>query len=163
MKLPEPTISRPTLPAEFGVSTSRAGLLSWEWAMERLASSRNYWVATTMPDGSPHVVPAWGLWLDDGFHFGAAPRSQWGRNLQRDQRAAVHLESADEVVIVKGDARPHLIDARIADASKEKYGHRPEPSDEPLEGVYRLAPRVVFAWIVSDMVHTPTRFLFDPA
>jgi len=29
------------------------GLLPWEWAVERLTESHNYWVATTRPEGRP--------------------------------------------------------------------------------------------------------------
>jgi hypothetical protein len=163
MPLPEPSASRSTFPADFQLSPSPTGLLPWESVVERLTTSRNYWVAATMPDGSPHVVPTWGLWLDDGLHFGISPGSRWGKNIERHPRITVHLESADSVVIVKGHAALHRLDIRVADASKQKYGHRPEPSDTPGEGVYRLQPRVALAWNVRDLANTATRFTFHVA
>ena len=53
----------------YGVPKSSKGLLPWKWAQDRLVKSRQYWIATTRPDGSPHVMPVWGLWLDSVFYF----------------------------------------------------------------------------------------------
>jgi len=43
----------------YGVREPSAGtgLLSWQWAVERLVASPNYWVATVWPNGQPHVMP----------------------------------------------------------------------------------------------------------
>jgi hypothetical protein len=154
--LPEPTATRPRFPAGYGISAKRDGLLPWSWAAERLAAATNYWVATTAADGSPHTLPVWGLWLDDGFHFGTDAQTQTGRNLARDPRVAVHLESADEVVLVKGVAERWQVDDRAADASHAKYGHRPEPgSDE-----WRVQPQVAFAWVVAELGRSATKFVF---
>src|SRR5712691_7751987 len=43
--------------------------LPWKWATERLTRARNYWIATTRPNGQPHSRPVWGVWLDDTFYF----------------------------------------------------------------------------------------------
>ena len=52
------------LPAEEG-----RGLLPFEWASERLVRSRSYWVSTVRPDGRPHLMPVWGVFVDDVFTF----------------------------------------------------------------------------------------------
>ena len=36
-------------------------LLPWAWALERLTRSHDYWVATSRPDGRPHVMPVWAV------------------------------------------------------------------------------------------------------
>jgi nitroimidazol reductase NimA-like FMN-containing flavoprotein (pyridoxamine 5'-phosphate oxidase superfamily) len=77
--------------------------LPWGWAEERLASSRNYWIATARAGGSPHAMPVWGVWIDDAVVFGTSARSRKGRNLTRDPRVVVHLESGDEVVVLEGE------------------------------------------------------------
>ena len=53
-----PLASRPHMPG-YGLpeTRSRKGLLPWKWAAERLSKGRNYFLATTRPDGRPHVVP----------------------------------------------------------------------------------------------------------
>jgi len=33
------------------------------------ARAGQYWIATTRPDGSPHLMVIWGLWMEDGFYF----------------------------------------------------------------------------------------------
>ena len=73
----EPKASRPDM-AEYGLldEHSGTGLLPWSWAAERLAQSRNYYVATARPDGRPHAMPVWGIWLDDVFYFSTATGSR---------------------------------------------------------------------------------------
>ena len=64
----EPEASRPHMPG-YGIldAEAGAGLLPWSWAAERISKSHNYWLATTRLDGRPHVMPVWGIWLDDIF------------------------------------------------------------------------------------------------
>ncbi|MBI2911131.1 MAG: pyridoxamine 5'-phosphate oxidase family protein, partial [Chloroflexi bacterium] len=77
----EPNRSRPHLPATYGIATGNEGMLPWSYVREQMAKSRNFWVATTRPDGRPHVTPVWGLWLDESFFFSSDPTSRKGRNL----------------------------------------------------------------------------------
>ena len=79
--LATPKASRPFMPG-YGIldADSGRGLLPWSWAVERLSKSRNYWIASTWPDGRPHCVPVWGVWLDDGFYFSSGERSRKARN-----------------------------------------------------------------------------------
>ncbi|MGH2996297.1 MAG: pyridoxamine 5'-phosphate oxidase family protein [Gaiellaceae bacterium] len=135
-------------------------MLPWNWAAERLAAGRNYWVATTRPDGRPHAMPVWGVWLDDSVYFGTSPSSRKGMNLARDPRVVVHLESGDDVVILEGEVEDTGIDERVADAYESKYDWRPEPADS---GWYRLRPSVAYAWLERDYPRTATRFTFERA
>jgi Pyridoxamine 5'-phosphate oxidase len=59
----------------YGIASGRRGLLRWDWARRRLIAAHNYWVSTTNPDGRPHAMPVWGLWLNEAFIFGTARRS----------------------------------------------------------------------------------------
>src|SRR4030042_4377727 len=80
-----PEASRPYMPG-YGILEADAGrgLLPWSWATERIAKSHNYWVATTSPDGRPHVMPGWGGWLDDGVYFST------GKNTRKGQTRAAN-------------------------------------------------------------------------
>ena len=78
-----------------------AGLLPWDWAVERLSGSHNYWLVTTRPDGRPHMMPLWGLWLDSTFYFSTGRQSRKGRNLAANSHCVVATEHADEAVIVE--------------------------------------------------------------
>jgi pyridoxine/pyridoxamine 5'-phosphate oxidase len=152
-----PTASRPRFPKTYGISEDSDGLLDWSWAAERLTASRNYWIVTAGEDGRPHAAPVWGLWLDEALVFGTSPESRKGKNLVRDPRVVVHLESGDEVVILEGSIERAPIDDRIADIYKAKYDFRPEPSD----GWFWLRPSSALAWLESDYPKTATRFTFE--
>ena len=52
------------LPASYG-SPNR--VLSWAEVEQKLIESKTYWLATTRPDGRPHVMPVWGVWMDRAF------------------------------------------------------------------------------------------------
>ena len=62
----DPKGSRPYMPGYGPLDAAQGtGLLPWSWAVERLERSHDYWVATIRPDGRPHVMPVWGIWLED--------------------------------------------------------------------------------------------------
>jgi hypothetical protein len=155
----EPVAQRPRFTPAYGVPESADGLLPWSWVAERLEGWRNYWVTTTKPEGAPHTMPVWGLWLEDAFVFSTSPKSRKGRNLARDPRVVVHVERDDDVVILEGEAEPAQLDELIADAYAAKYDYRPELGSAD-EGWYRLRPRLAQAWD-RDFPRSVTRFTFD--
>src|SRR5215469_2031682 len=122
----EPKRSRPLLPSDYGVPETEDGMVSWSWAVERLAAARNYWFCTTRPDGRPHAMPAWAVRVDDALYFDGSPETRRGRNLARNPSITVHLESGDRVVVLEGDALeagkpgPGLA-ARLVAAFEAKY------------------------------------------
>ena len=89
---------------DYGISGADEGegLLPWEWAAERLSVSHNYMVATTRPDGRPHVMPVWGVWLDDAFYFSTGRQSRKARNLGANPHCVVSTDRAEEAVILEG-------------------------------------------------------------
>jgi hypothetical protein len=45
---------------------------SWDLARQRLANpefQRTSWLATTRPDGRPHLMPVIATWIDDAIHL----------------------------------------------------------------------------------------------
>lgn len=160
----EPRAGRPNIPG-YGISESTEGLLPWSWAVERLAASRNYWVATTRPDGRPHVAPVWGLWLDDRFLFSTGQGTVKARNIAADPRTVICTEHADEAVFVEG-AVETLTDRqllhRFVVAYKQKYDWDIE-ADADAGPIYAVRPRVVFGLIEasSQFASTATRWTFE--
>lgn len=148
------------MPAGYGISKRAKGQLPWAWADERLGSSRNFWIVTASPGGRPHAMPVWGVWLDGSVFFSTDADSTKARNIARNPRIVVHLESGDEVVILEGrvgqvNKRSAL--ERFADAYEQKYGFRFD-LDEPIGLVYALRPRVVFGWREEDFPQSATRW-----
>jgi pyridoxamine 5'-phosphate oxidase-like protein len=128
--------SRPNF-EDYGITHAAEGMLPWSFASERLERSHNYWICTTRPDGRPHAMPVWGVWVEGALYFSTAPSSVKARNLGRNPALVVHLESGDECVILEGvaeqvlDPDPALFE-RIADGYAAKVrGLPPGPSDGP--------------------------------
>jgi hypothetical protein len=148
------------MPESYGLRPAEAGLLPWAGVTEKLATARNYWVATTRPDGRPHAVPVWGLWLDGAFYFGTERGSRKARNLAANPAVAVHLESGDDAVMLEGFAWAVTQPARLAafdDAYFAKYAVRMR--DIPGEvSVWAVRPRVALAWQEKDFAGTATRW-----
>lgn len=149
-------------PQGYAFPTSDEHLLSWEEAEGRLADARFYWMATTNADGTPHVRPIWGVWVDSRFYFDGHPHTRWARNLAREPRASVHLESAANALIVDGlgedvERTDEELGRRIAAAWEKKYGRLvPEPA---IRGIFRLTPTRARGW--SEDLHDATVWTFD--
>ena len=150
---------RPQMPAGYGVGDPQYGFepIQWSWVVERMTAARNYWVATTRADGSPHLSPVWGLWHNGAFHFFTDPDSLKARTIRRDPRAVVHMESGDEVVIMEGTLESAVATSELVSAYESKYGI--SLGEEP-EGLYRLELTKALAWLESDFPKTATRWRF---
>ena len=138
-------------------------MLTWAWATEQLEGARNYWVSTTRPDGTPHAMPVWGVWLDDAFCFSSGRNSAKTRNLTANPAIVVHLESGDETVILEGLAEPVLDDAvrqRVGEVYGTKYDFTPDTSGEG-DPWFVVRPRRAYAWTERDYPGSATQFDFD--
>jgi PPOX class probable F420-dependent enzyme len=56
------------------------------------SGTRTAKLATTMPDGSPHVMPVWFVLEDDELVFNTGADTVKGRNLARDPRTSVLVD-----------------------------------------------------------------------
>jgi hypothetical protein len=162
---PEP--SRPTMPDGYGLPETTDGLLSWDEVERRLVASKNYWLATVRPDGTPHSVPRWGVWVDGRFYYDGAPTTRHVRNVEKNPACTLTLESGTEVVIVEGvstatSADPAGLGARLA-AAFEKYAPEYAPTadswaGESGGGLRVITPRRALAWFAFPT--DCTRFVF---
>src|SRR5579875_2497243 len=122
----EPQARRPQAPSGYSFGKSGAPLLPWSFVEQRLEAAQNYWIATTRPDGRPHVTPVWGVWIGRALYLDGSPATRWARNLAVNPAVAVHLESGEEVVILEGIVNDMTADsdlgARIIAAWDTKYG-----------------------------------------
>lgn len=136
------------------------GLLPWSWARERLAKARNYFLATTRPGGAPHVMPIWGLWIDDTFQFSTGKTSRKAKNLAAEPRCVVVPEDAEQAVIVEGIASELAGKGTLAAffaAYKTKYDYDVSSMGEPL---YVVRPTVVYGQIETSFTKSATRWTF---
>lgn len=157
----QPTPERPHAPRSYAFSGEAAGQLPWKHAEERLERARVYWLATTRPDGRPHVTPLWGAWVAGALYLDGHPATAWARNLRTTPHASIHLESGSDVVILDGTVDDIHTDAalgeRIVAAWHAKYGKlEPDPVGS---GLFRFLPTTARAWS-SESLGDGTRWRF---
>src|SRR5215471_6056617 len=128
--------------------------LSWPEVAARLAAARSYWLCTTMPSGAPHAVPVWGVVLKYTIYLYSERRTVKARNLAADPRVVVHLESAEDVLIVRGAAEdlgtpaqvPEVVAALAAKyARKEDRQYLPD-ADPHFDVIYAIRPQSAVMW-----------------
>jgi general stress protein 26 len=133
------------------------GTLPWSHVVERMAAPRNYWVTTVQPNGRPHAVPVWGVWVENTLYFGGSAQTRWSRNLAENPQAAVHLDSSDDVIILEGIVT-RITDAKDPQAKKVDAAYKAKykmPHGVPF---WVLRPQVVYAW--TQVLHDMTRWTF---
>ena len=160
-----PQITRPEFPP--GYLENPKTLLPWSHVEQRLTEAKNYWICSVRPNGHPHAIPKWAVWLADRIYFDGSPETRHGRNIAQNPHVVVHLESGDDVVIVEGAARESErpsaeLAASLAHAYAAKYapGYAPSPDTWDHGGLFEVIPHKVIAW--SKFTDDPTRFIFTP-
>jgi hypothetical protein len=164
-------VDRPRMPDGYGLPTDSEGMLTWAQVEERLVAAMQYWMATTRPDGRPHVVPRWGVWLDGRLYYDGSADTVHARNLLANPACTMHLEDGWEAVILDGTslpsrAEPEELGARLA-AAFGKYhdrGYEPGPdswSGPDGGGLRAFIPFRAIAWF--SFPKDATRFRFDNA
>ena len=156
---------RPRLPADYGFSTERKGMLDWDDVADTLAAAKIFWVSTMNADTTPHLIPIWGAWVEHAGYIEGSPETRWAINIANRPAVNIGVDKDNRQVMVRGTAQ-HVAVAgdtqqRIADNYASKYEYRPEGSE-----FWRINPDTVLAWDTSsidELVHTPTAFEFEEA
>ena len=161
----QPQITRPRFPK--GYIENPQALLQWSHVQQWLTDAKNYWLCTVRPNGHPHVVPKWGVWVDDNLYFDGSPDTRHARNIAENPSVALHLESGDDVVILEGIAQavekplPELA-VKVAHAYSTKYaalGYSPAPDQWDNGGLFEISVHIALAW--TKFTDDPTKFVFE--
>jgi len=162
----QPEATRPHIPG-YGLPKSKKGLLPWEWAGDRLKKSKQYWIATARPDGRPHVMIVWALWMNGLLYFSTGKQSVKARNLARNPNCVMCTERADEGLILEGVVETERDVARIREFIRlyeKKYewklGEMAEKMLSFEDPVFFLRPKVGFGLWEQKFATTATRWLF---
>jgi len=162
---PGPKADRPFAPG-YGIvgPEDGAGLLPWAWVARKLNRCRTFWLATIHPAPDhaalprPHVMPVWGVWLDDAFYFSTGRASRKGQNLAANPSCTVTNDDGMEAIILEGAAKPVAAAAaleRVAATYKKKYKMDPRAMNEP---IFEVRPSKVFAFIEKSFPKSATRW-----
>jgi nitroimidazol reductase NimA-like FMN-containing flavoprotein (pyridoxamine 5'-phosphate oxidase superfamily) len=161
----DPKISRPHFPK--GYLENPKALLPWSHVEQRLSDALHFWLCTVRPDGRPHAVPKWAVYVDAKIYFDGSPETRHARNIAQNPQVVLHLESGEDVIIVEGTAKEYGKPAaelalQIAQAYAQKYadrGYAPEPDQWDEGGLFEITPHTVIAW--TQFTDDPTRFTLE--
>jgi hypothetical protein len=140
--------------------------LSWTEIAARLRAARSYWLCTTTPSGAPHAAPVWGAVTDQVLYLYSERRTVKARNLAADPRVVVHLESAEDVVIVRGTVKdlgmpvgvPDVVAALSAKYTGENDRQYLPDADPDFDVVYALSPQSAMMWRLDDYESSQRRW-----
>ena len=165
----EPEAGRPYIPG-YGLSDND-GLLPWSWAEARLSEAHTYWLTTVRPDGRPHVMPVWGVWLDGRFYFTTGAETRKAKNLASEPRCVVSAGKGtdDEAVVLEGRAAIET-DAVTLEKAAQVYNTKYDWSLQVRDGgvydetgnggpMFAVTPEVVFGF--GEEFNSSTRWGFD--
>ncbi|MGA7229085.1 MAG: pyridoxamine 5'-phosphate oxidase family protein [Acidimicrobiia bacterium] len=163
-----PLVDRPEMPDGYGLDVADS-FLTWDEVERRLLNAMTYWLASTRPDGRPHVIPRWGIWLDGRFWYDGSPETRHAQNVESNPSCALHLEDGMAATIIEGTSHRSSpisedLGRRISEEYKRKYsgqGYSPEAdawSDAIAGGMRVVTPKLALAW--SKFPDDVTRFVF---
>ena len=156
----QPKAGRPFAPG-YGIvgAENGKGLLPWAWVARKMNRCHTFWLATIHAvQGRPHVMPVWGVWLDDAFFFSTGHKSRKCQNLSANPACTISNDHGEEAVIVEGSAEEVKVTAvleRFAAAYVKKYKMDPRSMGEP---IFVVHPRTVFGFIEKSFPKSATRW-----
>jgi len=142
------------------------GTMTWTEVAARLSAARNYWLGSTTGSGAPHAAPVWGVVTGETLYLYSERSTVKARNLATDPRVVIHLESGEDVLIVRGIAEdigtPAMVPSVVA-ALAAKYTRLEDqpylPDHDPdFDVVYALRPRSAMAWRLDDYATSQRRW-----
>jgi Pyridoxamine 5'-phosphate oxidase len=93
--------------------------IAWDRALERLEEEwklqappemggvpepHTHWLATTRPDGAPHVVPIGAVWNEGHFYFSSGAGTRKSRNLAKNPNCVMTLAAKGLDLVLEGEA-----------------------------------------------------------
>jgi PPOX class probable F420-dependent enzyme len=111
----------------------------------RLQTEQNLWLATVRPDGSPHLVPIWFVWVAGKIYLCTGTDSVKVRNSKQNPRVSIALEDGSQPIVIEGLARPiEQADSAVLAEFQRKYDWD-ITSDETYTQVIEIQPERIRA------------------
>jgi hypothetical protein len=103
--------------------------IPWSRALEQLeaGAAKSCWLATTRPDGRPHIAGVGALWVDGRLYFTSGAGTRKSRNLAANPTCALALSLPDLDLVVEGTAA-RVTDAAILVRLAERYAAQGWPA-----------------------------------
>jgi PPOX class probable F420-dependent enzyme len=110
--------------------------------LERLRDEHNVWLATAYPDGRPHLTPIWFAWHADRMWLCTNASAVKARNVSREPRVMISLESGGSPVVGEGRARvrqrPYPADVVDAFIAKFEWDISAPDNDGPYDALIEI-------------------------
>jgi Pyridoxamine 5'-phosphate oxidase len=144
--------------------------LAWPEVARRLSDARTYWLGTTTPSGAPHAAPVWGAVVDETLYLYTARSTVKARNISVNPRVVVHLESGEDVLIVRGTAEdlgtpaqvPFVVTALASKYTRAEDRPYLPDADPSFDVVYAIRPRAAMSWYMDDYFASQRRWSVRP-
>jgi hypothetical protein len=160
-----PRADRPHAPGYF-IREYTDDLLPWSWAVDLMNRARAPILSTVRPDGRPHAMPIWGIWLPGGsgvspdvrdvYCLSTAITSVKSNNLKANPECVITSHDGDADVVLEGRAEIAPLPDGFTDAYQAKYGEKIDEGP-----IWIVRPRVAFAFEANDNFYkTATRWTF---
>jgi nitroimidazol reductase NimA-like FMN-containing flavoprotein (pyridoxamine 5'-phosphate oxidase superfamily) len=157
-------ITRPKFPK--GYVDKPVSFLTWDEVATQLTESKHYWLCSVRPNGRPHVVPRWCVYVDGKIYYDGSPETRHAMNISANPNVTLHLENGREAIILDGTTRmaekpSPALGERLAQAYKKykEFGYTPGPHSWDKGGLFVFTPRQCIAW--SKFNEDPTKFIFE--
>ena len=113
----------------------------------RLQTAPNVWMSTTRPNGKPHLIPIWFIWLNDRFYICTESKSVKIQNLRHNAGISVALEDGNKPVIAEGKAV--LIETSFPEAVRQAFisKYKWDISADPGSGQHTLIEIAPEKWL----------------
>ncbi len=149
--------------------------LAWSRVLEQLQRTdyrATHWLATTGPDGRPHVAGVGAMWDGGKFYIVSGPKTRKSRNLAANNRCVIAVSMPDVDLVVEGTAAmvsdPATLERlakRYADVgwpAEARDGAITAPYSAPSAGpgpwkLYEFTPDTATA-VASEEPHGATRW-----
>jgi hypothetical protein len=160
-----PKVTRPIFPA--GYVDRPSAYLTWDWVAGQLTESKHYWLCSVRPDGRPHVVPRWCVYLDGQNLLRRQPETRHARNIEGNPNVSLAFRKRNgsrhsRRYIRSCRENHHLNWERRSRQAYKKYkemGYSPKPNSWDEGGLFVFTPRQCIAW--SNFTKDPTKFVFE--
>jgi hypothetical protein len=139
--------------------------LEWRRVIEALNKTRDlevadsashYWIATTRPDGRPHVMGAGIVWDDGTFYMTSGAGTQKAKNLARDPRCTISVAAPGVDIVAEGTAKIIRDTAELQRIAQLYSGWGPEVRDGAFWHEFSAPSAGPPPWDVYEI--TPTTF-----
>ena len=143
--------------------------IPWSRALEALESAeprtQTPFLATTRPDGRPHVAALGALWDDGKVYFVSGPGTRKSQNLARNANCVISMSLTGIDLVIEGVAEKVTDDATLQRLAKRyadqgwpatvkdgafTYDYSAPSAGPPPWDLYVVAPTTVFGVLTSE-------------